>query len=71
MLTIRTNTRVHKMDRGNTPAAYAKSGDTVRFETLDCFGGQVTSEDQRLGGLDWSCINPATLSHSTEFGEPR
>ncbi|MBR3796552.1 MAG: acetamidase/formamidase family protein [Clostridia bacterium] len=60
MLTIRTNTRVHKMDRGNTPAAYAKSGDTVRFETLDCFGGQVTSEDQRLGGLDWSCINPAT-----------
>lgn len=60
MLTIHTGTKVHKMARDNTPAAFAKSGDTIRFETLDCFGGQVTSEDQRLGGLDWSCINPAT-----------
>ena len=60
MLTLHPDTRIHKMDRGNAPAAFAKSGDTVRFETLDCFGGQITSEDQRLGGLDWSCINPAT-----------
>lgn len=60
MLTLHTTTKIHKMDRSNTPAAYAKSGDTVCFETLDCFGCQITSEDQRLGGLDWSGINPAT-----------
>ena len=60
MLTIHADTKVHVMARGNTPAAYCKDGDTVRFETLDCFGGQLTREDQRMGGLDWSNINPAT-----------
>ncbi len=60
MLTIHTDTKIHKMAQNNAPAAYAKSGDTVCFETLDCFGGQIQSEKQLLGGLDWSCINPAT-----------
>ena len=60
MLTIQTCTKVHVMDKGNAPAAYAKDGDTVIFETLDCFGGQLTSEEQKMGGLDWSNINPAT-----------
>ena len=48
------------MSPDNTPAAYAESGDIVRFETLDCFGGQITSEEQRLGGINWERINPAT-----------
>jgi len=60
MLTIHTNTKVYAMDRTNAPAACAQSGETVCFETLDCFGGQLTCEDQRMGGLDWSNINPAT-----------
>lgn len=60
MLTIQTCTKVHVMDKANAPAAYAKDGDTVIFETLDCFGGQLTNEDQKMGGLDWSNINPAT-----------
>lgn len=60
MLTIKTCTKVHAMDKANVPAAYAKDGETVIFETLDCFGGQLTSEDQKMGGLDWSNINPAT-----------
>ena len=60
MLTIHTDTKVHVMDKHNVPAAFAKDGDMVVFETLDCFGGQLTSEDQKMGGLDWSNINPAT-----------
>ena len=60
MLTIRTATKVHAMSKSNKPAAYCKDGDTVIFETLDCFGCQLTSEDQHMGGLDWSNINPAT-----------
>ena len=40
--------------------ASAKSGDTVRFETLDCFGCQIKREDQLLEKIDWSNINPAT-----------
>lgn len=60
MLTIHTDTKVHVMDKNNVPAAYAKAGDTICFETQDCFGGQLKSEDQKMGGLDWSNINPAT-----------
>lgn len=60
MLTIHTDTKIHRMARENAPAARAMSGETVRFETLDCFGCQIKSEDQHLGGLDWSNINPAT-----------
>lgn len=48
------------MSRDNPPAAYAKSGDIVRFEALDCFGCQIRDEHQLLGELDWSNINPAT-----------
>lgn len=70
MLTIHTDTKIHKMSRDNAPAAFARSGDTVRFETLDCFGCQIKSEDQLLGGLDWNNINPATGPLFVEGAEP-
>ncbi len=60
MLTIKAEHTIHQMSRENPPAARAKSGDLVCFETLDCFGGQIQREDQLLGGLDWGNINPAT-----------
>ena len=60
LLTIHTDTKIHKMSRENAPVAHAQNGDTVRFETLDCFGCQIRHESERLGGLDWNCINPAT-----------
>ena len=58
------------MSRDNTPAARAKSGDTVRFETLDCFGCQIQNESQLLGKLDWSNINPATGPLFIEGAQP-
>lgn len=70
MLTIHTDTKIHKMSKDNAPVATAKSGDTVRFETLDCFGCQLSSEEQSLGGLDWSNINPATGPLFIEGAEP-
>lgn len=60
MLTIHTDTKIHKMSKDNVPVARCGSGDIVRFETLDCFGCQIQREDQLLGGLDWNNINPAT-----------
>ncbi|MBP1574657.1 MAG: acetamidase/formamidase family protein [Oscillospiraceae bacterium] len=60
MLTIHTDTKIHKMSENNPPVAKAKSGDTVCFETLDCFGGQLKSENDLLGGLDWNNVNPAS-----------
>lgn len=60
MLTIHTDTKIHRMSENNPPVAKAKSGDTVCFETLDCFGGQLKSENDLLGGLDWNNVNPAS-----------
>ena len=60
MLTIHTDTKIHRMSENNPPVARAKSGDTVCFETLDCFGGQLKSENDLLGGLDWNNVNPAS-----------
>ena len=70
MLTIHTDTKIHKMSKDNAPVATAKSGDTIRFETLDCFGCQLSSEEQHLGGLDWNNINPATGPLFVEGAEP-
>lgn len=70
MLTIHTNTKIHVMSKDNAPAAHAKSGDTIRFETLDCFGCQIQSESQLLGKLDWSNINPATGPLFIEEAQP-
>ncbi|MBP3657623.1 MAG: acetamidase/formamidase family protein [Clostridia bacterium] len=60
MLTLYPDRCIHAMSRSSSPAARAASGDTVCFHTLDCFSGQLTREDQLLGGLDWDTINPAT-----------
>lgn len=70
MLTINTDTKIHKMSGENAAAAMAKSGDTVCFETLDCFGCQLKSEADLLGGLDWNNINPATGPLFVEEAEP-
>ena len=60
MLTIRRDTVVYAMSPENPPVAHAKSGDTLVFETQDCFSGQLCRPEDKLGTLDWSRINPAT-----------
>ena len=51
---------VYAMARDNAPAARVQDGETLVFETADCFGGQIVRESDRMGTLDWSRINPAT-----------
>lgn len=60
MLTIKRDTVVYAMSPDNTPVARAQNGDTIVFETMDCFSGQIAKPEDRLGSLDWSRINPAT-----------
>ncbi len=60
MRIIDRNTVIYTMSPDNPPVARAASGDTVIFETADCFGGQIVKESDRMGTLDWSRINPAT-----------
>lgn len=70
MITIPREKTVYIMSPDNVPAAYAESGDIIRFETLDCFGGQITNEEQHLGGINWNRINPATGPLYVERAEP-
>ncbi len=60
MLTIKRENVVYAMSPENAPVARVNSGETVLFETHDCFGGQITCPEDRMGTLDWSRINPAT-----------
>ena len=70
MLTIKRDTVVYAMSPDHAPVARAKSGDTLMFETMDCFGGQIVKESDHLGTLDWSRINPATGPVYVEGAEP-
>ena len=70
MLRINRDTVVYAMSPDNPPAARAKDGDTILFETQDCFSGQIRKETDQLGTLDWSRINPATGPVYIEGAEP-
>ena len=70
MLRINRDTVVYAMSPDNAPAARAKDGDTILFETQDCFSGQIQRETDQLGTLDWSRINPATGPVFIEGAEP-
>ena len=70
MLTIKRETAVYAMSPDNAPIARVRSGETLVFETSDCFGGQIVCEQDRMGTLDWSRINPATGPVFVEDAKP-
>lgn len=70
MQTITRDHVIYQMSAGHPCAARAISGETVIFETWDCFGGQITREDQHLNGIDWANINPATGPLYVEGAQP-
>ena len=47
-------------DPKNEPVAKAKSGETLTFETLDCFSNQVQRDDHLVSAIDFNRTNPAT-----------
>jgi amidase len=70
MTILTKDNAIFTMSPEHSPAASVEDGATVRFETLDCFSCQLTREDQLLGGMDWSTINPATGPLYVENAEP-
>ena len=70
MLKITRDTVIYAMSAQNVPVARVKDGDTLVFETMDCFSGQIRKETDQLGTLDWSRINPATGPVYIEGAEP-
>lgn len=59
-MVIIKNHAVFKMSGENKPVEKISSGETVTFETKDCFNNQITCEEQEIDTLDWDYINPAT-----------
>ena len=51
---------IYAMCASNAPVMRVQPMSQVCFEVVDAFGGQITSEDAKFDGLDWSRINPAT-----------
>ncbi|MEM4020626.1 MAG: acetamidase/formamidase family protein [Desulfurococcaceae archaeon] len=50
----------YRFSPDNKPVAFIRPGDKVIIHTRDCFGGQITSDDQTIEGVDFSHVNPAT-----------
>lgn len=61
---------VYSMSAENEAAASCKPGDTVVFETKDCFSNQIRSEDKLFETTDWDTVNPATGPLNVEGAEP-
>ncbi len=51
---------VYNFSAENEPVKKVKTGEKVRFKTLDCFSNQVRSEDQLVTSIDFDRVNPAT-----------
>ena len=70
MLTISRDHVVDRLAADLVPAARCGSGDTVRFETRDCYDDVVTSEERPLGDRPGTMDNPATGPLYIEGAEP-
>src|SRR5437588_4656276 len=55
---------------GLQPVPEVEPGDTVTFETNDCFTGQIRSEDDLVTEIDLSLINSATGPIAVKGAEP-
>lgn len=70
MLKIPSTKKVDKLWCENTPAARCKSGDTVVFETMDCYDGAVSHDGNRIYDKSRFLANPATGPLFVEGAEP-
>jgi amidase len=52
------------------PVLEVEPGDTVTFETNDCFTGQITSEDDLVTEIDFERVNSATGPVTVKGAEP-
>lgn len=48
------------MDKNHKAVCKVKSGDSIIFETCDCFTDIIKSEDDLVSSVDFSRVNPAT-----------
>jgi len=51
---------IYKMDQNNPSVATVKSGDTLIFETCDCFHDTVLTKEDLVSQINFDHVNPAT-----------
>jgi len=66
---ISSENYVYSMSAHNQAAASCQPGETVIFETQDCFSNQIQSEEVLFESTDWDTINPATGPLKVEGAE--
>lgn len=52
--------RQFTFDKNHEPVLRVQAGDTVKFHTIDCFSGQLESEEDLIGDIDFDQVNPGT-----------
>src|SRR6056297_3522557 len=60
MKIIKRDKYILEMSKTHTPVEKIKSGESIIFECLDCYGNQITKENQNFDEIDWSFNNPST-----------
>ena len=61
---------LYTFSKDNPPFCSAQPGEVLLFRTMDCYSGQLTSEDQKLVGMDLTKCNPAAGPVFVEGAEP-
>lgn len=61
---------VYTFSKDNQPFCRAQPGEVLLFRTLDCFGGQITNEEQLMADMDLTKVNPAAGPVYIEGAEP-
>ncbi len=67
---VSSETVVYSMAAENKPVATCKPGNTIIFETKDCFSNQIRTEDKLFELTDWDTVNPATGPVAVEGAMP-
>lgn len=60
MKKLTSDKAIFAMSKENEPVLSVDSGETVVFETMDCFSGEVCSAEDTVSNIDFSKVNPAT-----------
>lgn len=60
MKKIKRDNCILEMSKTHTPVEIIKSGESITFECLDCYGNQIVKENQNFDEIDWSFNNPST-----------
>jgi len=61
---------VYSFSPNHPPALTIDPGEHVKFETMDCFSGQITEETHLVTGIDFNHVNPATGPVFIQGAEP-